>query len=206
MLWIVDAVNRLSTNKKYSSTDRRVKPLNALVYHYTAGPDRPMRSKVEAWLKSPTAVSTHFMISRRPSKEPTLQIAPLEDRTWHAGGSTWKGLTGINFMSIGIDLDNVGFLHKKNGIWLDAYENRYTGPTPFIDQKGVGWEPYTDESIVEACRITDLICQNFPVFRSNVDHLIGHEDIMSTKRDPGPAFPWKLIRETAKTGVYPGKK
>lgn len=201
MRWIVDEVNRLATDKKYLSGDRRVKPLNALVYHYTAGTDRPMRPRVETWLKSPRAVSTHFMISRCPSKDPTLQLAALEERTWHAGGAKWHGLTGINFMSIGIDLDNLGFLSKKSGMWRDSYENRYKGPTPFIDEKGVGWEPYTDESITEACRVTDLICQNYPLFRLRADHLIGHEDIVPTKRDPGPAFPWDLIRSAARIGV-----
>lgn len=206
MIWLIRDPNRLFTNKKYRAGSIKVKPLELLVYHYTAGPDRPMRPRVESWLKSDSQVSTHFMISRRPAQEPSLQLAALDERTWHAGGSTWNGRTGINSMSIGIDLDNVGYLTKRVGLWRDSYNNIYKGPAPYIDASGRAWEPYTDEAIVEACRITDLICEKFPQFRSEPDHLVGHEDIMSTKLDPGPAFPWKLIRDTAVSGTYPGKK
>ena len=31
-----------------------------------------------------------------------------EDRAWHAGVSKWRGRTGLNDYSIGIELDNNG--------------------------------------------------------------------------------------------------
>ena len=206
LTWIVDTKHRLFCKKKFGSSDARVKPVNLLVYHYTVGPNtRLMRTAVENWIGSPTQSSTHIVTARDPRKEATLQMAALEERTWHAGGSEWRGLKNINSMSIGLDMDNIGWLVKKGGKWLDSYGKSYNGPTPFIDQNGKGWEPYTDESITEICRITDLICEQYPFFRTNLDHLVGHEHIRKIKQDPGPAFPWDVIKEAAASGNYPGK-
>lgn len=37
-----------------------------------------------------------------------IQMAPFNRITWHAGASSWKGLTGLNKYSIGIELQNTG--------------------------------------------------------------------------------------------------
>lgn len=50
-------------------------------------------------------VSAHYLIAR----DGTLyQLVDEKDRAWHAGVSSWGGLTDLNSASIGIELDNTG--------------------------------------------------------------------------------------------------
>lgn len=196
MDWICN--NKILTPKKYSSGDSRVKPVELLVVHYTAGPSRPMNPAIQSWCDGPSQSSTHLVISRNPAKEPTVQLASLRDRTWHAGGSTWRNKGNVNVKSIGLDMDNVGWLRKVSGTVRDSYGNVYRGPTPFVDAKGMLWEPYTDESIKELLKVITMLIDQFPILRAEEDRIIGHQNIMSTKTDPGPCFPWELVRKVVK--------
>jgi AmpD protein len=49
-------------------------------------------------------VSAHFLIRR--DGEPT-QFVSCDDRAWHAGRSTWRGRSGCNDFSVGIELEGV---------------------------------------------------------------------------------------------------
>lgn len=207
--WIVPFAQQLQTRKAYFPPDPRIEPVELLVYHYTAGKDRPMRPQVKAWAEMDVSVndaSTCFVTSRRPSAEPTLQLVPLEARSWHCGGSIWKGRPAVspNRYSIGVDADNVGYLQKKGGKYVDGYGRPYAGPAPFIDSAGEAWEPYPDEQILELCRITLILVDLFPVLQNRPDRLVGHEDIRSTKRDPGRAFDqfWPVLRDITR-GKFP---
>ena len=50
-------------------------------------------------------VSAHFLV-RRDGK--LLQFVPCAKRAWHAGESSWKGRSGCNDFSIGIELEGTG--------------------------------------------------------------------------------------------------
>ncbi len=203
--WIVPQAQRVPTRHKYRSNDVRVKPVELLVMHYTVGAFRPLLPAVKNWAEGDELKSTHLVIARDPRVEKTLQMASLTERTWHAGGSSWRGKSNINAFSIGVDVDNLGWLLKKDGKWIDSAKRPYKGPTPFIDEDGMGWEPYTEESIKELCRVVNILCEEFPIIRTEQDRIVGHEHVRPTKRDPGPAFPWELVQLTARTGDYPGK-
>jgi len=196
MDWICN--NRILTPKKYGSGDPRVKPVELIVIHYTAGPIRPMHQAVQSWCDGPSQSSTHLVISRNPAKEPTVQMASLKERTWHAGGSVWRGKGSVNLKSIGLDMDNVGWLKKVSGTIRDSYGNAYKGPAPFVDAKGRLWEPYTEEAIKELLRVITILAEQFPVVATEEDRIIGHQHIVTTKADPGPCFPWELVRNTAR--------
>lgn len=206
MTWIVPEAQRAPTRKGYFPPDSRIQPIDAVVIHYTTGADRPLFPRVTAWAEQPVSVneaSTHLVTSRRPLAEPTIQLAPLDARTWHAGGSA-NGFEGVNRYSIGIDFDNVGYLAKKNGAIVDAYGRPYKGPAPFVDADGRLWEPYTDAAIVEVCRLLLMICDLFPQLRGRPDRIVGHEQIKSTKSDPGRAFDqfWPTLRDVTH-GKFP---
>lgn len=47
-------------------------------------------------------VSSHYLIRRDGS---LVQYVPTEMRAWHAGVSSWKGRTGCNDFSIGVELE-----------------------------------------------------------------------------------------------------
>lgn len=198
--WIVPEVQRVPTRKGYFPPDDRIEPLETIVIHYTAGRDAPLRPRVESWAGAPVDVndaSTHLVTSRRPVEQPTLQLAPLDARTWHAGGSILNGRGGVNRRSVGIDFDNLGYLRRAPGGIIDAAGRPYKGPAPFIAENGELWEPYTEPAIVEVCRLVLMICDLFPQFQNNPSAIVGHENIKSTKRDPGRAFDqfWPIVRE-----------
>lgn len=202
--WLVPEACRLLTPNRYRQADARVLPVDILLFHYSAGADAPIGPRIVRWNAIPGGASTHLFTSRRPASDPTIQLAPLEDRTWHAGkGAIWRGLRGgVNVRSIGIDVDNLGYLKRKGSGWVyvrgnPAQEYSYRGPAPFVDSHGMGWEPYTDESIREVCRLVRIIADLYPIVRTDSDRLLPHSDVKTSKVDTGPAFPWDEIRSAA---------
>ena len=194
--WVPGCV-RVPTLKMYPAISSKTRPVDLLLMHYTAGRDAPMLPRVRSWAEDGKRVSsTHIVVSRNPKLQPTVQLAPLEARTWHAGPkAVWRGSKGVNARSIGVDGDNLGYLHTNGGRFYDAYDRPYKGPKPFIDAHGVAWEPYTEECVIELCRVVKFIAEVYPVLRTDSDRVCGHEDVVSTKRDPGPAFPWEFVRK-----------
>lgn len=206
--WLVPTNCRVPTHKQYSASDKRCRPVECVVIHYTAGRDRLLYPRVKRWAQLPTEIndaSTHLVISRQPALQPTLQLAGLDCRTWHAGGSVYAGFKGVNAFSIGVDVDNVGWLLRKGGVWCNAYGETYNGPAPYVDSEGVGWEPYRDESVRELLRVIYLLLQEFPHLQSQPQRFVGHENIRTTKRDPGRAFDtvWPMLRDVVCNGQLP---
>ncbi|MFZ7095038.1 N-acetylmuramoyl-L-alanine amidase [Luteimonas dalianensis] len=50
-------------------------------------------------------VSSHYLIGKDGG---LYQLVADEQRAWHAGAGSWRGLTDVNSFSIGIELDNDG--------------------------------------------------------------------------------------------------
>mgnify|MGYP001597142049 FL=1 len=197
--WLVSDRERARTVKRYTS-DSRVWPVELAVIHWTAspmgdGPDGAAPQRIRTGLTgNARQSSTHFVILRDGS---VLQAAPIEDRTWHAGGSTWIGLAGervtdINRRSIGIDLECVGPLAYTRGCWRDDYGGRYEGPLPVADDDE-HFEPYREAQILALLGLVPQIVAALPIL-CHSGRWVGHSDIRRTKIDPGPAFPWARLR------------
>ena len=209
---ILDA---FKTPHRYEESDRRVKPLDILVLHYTASPYSAKhggsnRKRIRRWMEGKgRKSSTHFTVLRDGK---IYQAASLSERTWHSGGSQFTApdgtiLRGINFRSVGLDFDNVGMLYKVNEGFVDSYGRArlkknpgskpvyYAGPEPFQAENGSYWEPYSLESIEAMEGLLSSIASKYPIFKEEPWRLVGHEDIRSTKSDPGPACPVDLLRE-----------
>lgn len=204
MTWIVPEAQRVATKKAYFPPDSRIMPLECVVIHYTAGAG-PLKPRVKAWAENPEVdSSTHLVISRTPQLEPTLQLAPLTARTWHAGQSAYKGKAGVNKFSLGLDLDNVGFLTKAGAGFVTWASRPYAGPAPFVDSSGRAWEPYTEEAILELCRCVLMLVDLFPILANAPERLTGHENVKRGKSDPGRAFDpfWPIVRNVC-NGVFP---
>lgn len=91
------------------------------------------------------------------------QMAPFSRITWHAGASSYEGLTGLNKYSIGIEIENRG---KVNGVYED----------------------YTKAQIDAFVEIGKALVKAYP----SIKKVVGHEDIATPrgrKDDPGPKFP-----------------
>jgi len=74
-----------------------------LVIHYDAS---STAEGAISWMASEVSqVSAHLHISREGK---VVQLVPFDTVAWHAGQSYWKGISGLNSHSIGIELQNNG--------------------------------------------------------------------------------------------------
>lgn len=161
-----------------------------LIFHFTAG--RSCQSSVD-WLCSPQAkASAHLVVGRDGS---ITQLLPFNVVAWHAGKSSWNGLTGMNQYSIGIELDNAGKLTKvgnKYRTWFQAEidENDVIQAKHKNESDSGFWHAYTDIQIQRAHELASLLVETY-----RLKDILGHDDIApGRKNDPGPAFPLPNIR------------
>ena len=171
------------------SANRTITP-QYLVIHYTAGAS--LGSSVN-WLTNPAAqASAHLVIGREGE---IVQLAAFNQRCWHAGVSSWRGLSGLNSHSIGIELDNAGILQETSDGWISAFQKRYAD-TDVLEaahkNDGVmrGWHRYTTTQIEAVIEIGCLLADAY-----QLKDVIGPDDIApGRKTDPGPAFPMEMVR------------
>jgi N-acetyl-anhydromuramyl-L-alanine amidase AmpD len=106
-----------------------------IILHYTVLDEK---DSIETLTRG--GVSAHFLIPKQPIIEDKLrtfdyyQFIDINDRAWHAGRSNFKGRSGLNDTSIGIEIVNYGYgLVKDSGEVLFSYqvENKLK---EFIDQ------------------------------------------------------------------------
>ena len=88
-----------------------------LVIHYTAM--RDAQAAINWLTNSESKVSAHLVIGRDGS---VTQLVPFDKIAWHSGASQWQGYTKLNRYSIGIELDNAGYLTRHQNRWLSWFE------------------------------------------------------------------------------------
>jgi N-acetylmuramoyl-L-alanine amidase len=140
--------------------DERDQPVSMIVLHYTGMQDA--QSAIDR-LRDPEAkVSCHYLVDEDGR---ILRMVPEEKRAWHSGRSWWRGLSGVNDASIGIELVNPG--HQ----W--------------------GYREFPEEQIDALIRLVADIKERHGITRGNV---VGHSDVAPTrKQDPGELFPWSRL-------------
>ena len=204
MTWIVPDHQREQTPHVYSGGDA-VQPVELVVVHWTASPARDYARKrgadsrrIRSWLSGERGRSSTHFVSMRDGY--VLQGAPLTARTWHAGQSSWSlgesagsGRGHVNSRSIGIDLENVGPLRSRDGALVDSYGGTYDGPAA-ARFGGDLFEPFTRAQVEGVLAIVGGLIAAFPVL-ADPRRWVGHSDVSpGRKADPGPAFPWRLVR------------
>jgi N-acetylmuramoyl-L-alanine amidase len=140
--------------------DERKRAIDMLVLHYTG-----MKSGEDALARLTDAaakVSSHYLVHEDGRID---QLVPEARRAWHAGLSSWQGVTDINSCSIGIEIVNPG--HE------------------------FGYRDFPDaqvEAVISLCR--DIIARHdIPSAR-----VLAHSDIApERKQDPGEKFPWARL-------------
>lgn len=143
--------------------------IDMLVLHYTG---METAEAARARLLDPTAkVSAHYLINEDGR---IAELVPEALRAWHAGVSFWRGATGVNDRSIGIELVNPGH----------------------------DWG-YRDFPLRQVDALADLcrgILARHPIPARNV---VGHSDVAPRrKRDPGELFPWRRLAAVG-VGLWP---
>jgi len=142
------------------NNDERQAAIDMILLHYTGmeSPDEALARlcSIEA------RVSSHYFIEEDGG---IIQLVPEARRAWHAGVSSWHGVTDINSCSIGIEIVNPG--HDFGYPDFPAVQI---------------------EAVIALCRdITRR--RQIPLPR-----VLAHSDVApARKNDPGEKFPWPKL-------------
>lgn len=131
-----------------------------ILLHYTG-----MESAEAArdWLCNPqSAVSCHYLVDEDGD---LTQMVDEEQRAWHAGISSWKGVSDINSASIGIEIHNPGH--------------------------DLGYKDFPGaqiEAVIALCRDITTRHSILP------EDILAHSDVAPMRKsDPGEKFPWAKL-------------
>ena len=160
-----------------SNHDDRKSAIDMILLHYTG---MESSDAALALLRSASSkVSSHYFLDESGG---IVQLVPEERRAWHAGVSSWLGVTDINSCSIGIEIVNPG------------HDFGYPD-FPAVQIKAV----------IALCR--DIVeRRKIPLAR-----VLAHSDVApARKNDPGEKFPWDKLADAGiglwvdPTQVVPG--
>ena len=141
-----------------------------LILHYTG---MQTADAAIARLRDPAAkVSSHYVVDEHGA---VFALVPEPARAWHAGVSFWRGRTGLNDTSIGIEIVNPG--HE----W--------------------GYRPFPALQMAAVCELALGILARHEIPARNV---VGHSDVApDRKQDPGELFDWRGLAANG-VGLWPG--
>ena len=149
--------------------DARVGSVRHLVLHYTG-----MRTGGEALARlcDPVArVSSHYVVEEDGC---VFRLVPEGRRAWHAGVSYWRGQTGLNDSSVGIEIVNPG--HE----W--------------------GYRAFP---VLQLAAVLELCLEVIGRHGIAARDVVAHSDIAPTrKQDPGELFPWAEFAAEG-VGLFP---
>ncbi len=140
--------------------DERRLPVSLIVLHYTGMADA---ASAIARLTDPEAkVSAHYLVAEDGE---ILRMVNEGKRAWHAGMSSWRGITDVNSASVGIEIVNPG--HE------------------------FGYRPFTDAQMEALVPLVKGIVDRYGIAPANV---VGHSDVAPRRKlDPGELFDWELL-------------
>lgn len=142
-----------------------------LVMHFTNMV--PAKAVVNLFLDPSSKVSAHIVLDKNGD---IVQMVPFDTVAWHAGVSFYKGYSGLNNSSIGIEIVNEG------GVKGIGKNNERAS---WHKEDGHYWAPFTEEQLNALDVLTPLLVDQY-----NIRDVVGHSTITSGRKDdPGPAFP-----------------
>jgi len=137
--------------------DGRALGADILLLHYTGMTSTALA--IERLCDPAARVSSHYVVEECGD---VLQLVPESCRAWHAGLSSWEGVSDINSRSIGIEIANPGHSYG-----------------------------YPDFPEVQVAAVIALCRDIMQRHRIRAERVLGHSDVApQRKRDPGEKFPW----------------
>ena len=133
-----------------------------LVMHYTGM--TTCEEAVARLTDAASKVSAHYTVD----EDGTIYAhVPENMRAWHAGASSWRGLSDVNTRSVGIEIVNPGH--------------------------AFGYRPFPEAQIAAVLELGKAIVARH---RTPARNVVGHSDVApDRKEDPGELFPWKRLAE-----------
>ena len=165
-----------------------------LVLHYTAG--RGIDSTVNFMSNSSSMRSSHFVVGRDGK---IAQLVHTSNGAWHAGKSTYmfNGETyiSLNKYSIGIEIDNYGYLEKKKDEFYSWFgvkvsKDKVIQAVHKKENHPRYWEIYLSDQYMAVLELCKFLHSNYKFL-----DIVGHDDISKTKIDPGPAWPMEQFKK-----------
>lgn len=165
-----------------------------IVMHYTAG--WSAEGSISWLTNKKSKVSAHLVIGRDGI---ITQLVPFNRKAWHAGPSAYEGYRNLNTYSIGIELDNAGWMTEvsqgvytgSNGHKLSASKmadvETIKGSHPNVENGAVkDWMMYTDAQLQALEDVIDALLDKY----TTIEAIVGHDkiDTRGWKSDPGPAL------------------
>jgi N-acetylmuramoyl-L-alanine amidase len=143
--------------KPSPNQDERLLATDIVLLHYTGM--ACTAAAVERLCDPAAKVSSHYVVEEDGN---ILQLVPEERRAWHAGRSSWEGVSDINSRSIGIEIANPGH--------------------------SFGYPDFPEAQIVAVI----ALCRDIVARRGiRADRVLGHSDVAPQRKlDPGEKFPW----------------
>lgn len=134
----------------------RTKPIQFLVVHSF---DESMDEMIQRL--DELEISTHYLIDNDGT---VVQLVPDDKVAWHAGKSYWKGVTGLNAYSIGVELQS----------------------------SSAGQTPFPEKQIQSFQKLVNKLMKKYNIPSENV--VGHSDIAPMRKVDPGKMFPWKKLR------------
>lgn len=156
-----------------------------LVLHYTASGDN--KDADSKYFQRPGTASAHLVIERNGR---IVQCVPFNKKAWHAGRSSWRGRSGCNNFSIGIEIDNWGLLERRGNGGFYSHAGTAVNPANvFVGPNKLGggmyWESFTHSQLAATDHAIAAILKAYPT----ITEIVGHEDVAPRRKiDPGPAL------------------
>jgi len=144
-------------------------PIDVLILHYTGM--KTAQAAIDR-LRDPAArVSSHYVVDEDGT---ILVLVPEERRAFHAGVSYWRGRSGLNDSSIGVEIVNPG--HE------------------------FGYRDFPVLQLAAVCDLCLAILSRHPIPARNI---LGHSDVApDRKEDPGEKFEWEALAQNG-VGLWP---
>lgn len=143
--------------------------VDLLVLHYTGM--ETGAAALDRMCDPAAEVSAHYMVEEDGK---VFQLVNETKRAWHAGKSYWRGRSGLNACSIGIEIVNPG--HE------------------------FGYRAFPQ---IQMDAVKDLCISIMGRHMIPARNVVGHSDIApSRKEDPGELFDWPFLAE-AGVGLWP---
>ena len=164
---------------------------DTIILHYTACASAA--SAVRILTDTKRKVSAHLVVDRDGS---ITQLLPFDTIGWHAGRSRWGDRTEFNACSVGVEIDNAGRLHERDGRLFTWFEREIDSAEAVQgvhrnETETCWWHRFPDPQLAVVEKLCRLLVDTYPV-----GLILGHEEVAPQRKiDPGPAFPLDEIRQ-----------